>query len=163
MRAAYLIVAKHQAAHSAGEGERPAQKASGRCRAGEGDAQSPCCAVRRTLRYDGKLLSPERRRRAVTILQERYRASERKVCRVVSQHRSTQHHPPKVISIEERKLRRRLRQIAVVLRSASQGASHIRWGRRMAYRLLRREGSLVNHKRVHRLWREEELPRATPS
>jgi hypothetical protein len=35
----------------------------------------------------------------------------------------------------------RLREIA---------AEHIRWGRRMAYRLLRREGWAVNHKRVAR-------------
>ncbi len=32
----------------------------------------------------------------------------------------------------------------------------------MAYRLLRREGWTVNHKRVHRLWREEGLQRPTP-
>jgi transposase InsO family protein len=32
----------------------------------------------------------------------------------------------------------------------------------MAYRLLRREGWLVNHKRVHRLWREDVLQRPTP-
>jgi putative transposase len=96
----------------------------------------------------GKLLSPERRRRAVTVLQERYRASERLVCRVVGQHRSTQRRSAKVVSIEEGKLRHRLREIA---------AEHIRWGRRMAYRLLRREGWSVNHKRVQRLWREEGL------
>ena len=34
--------------------------------------------------------------------------------------------------------------------------------RRMAYRLLRREGWSVNHKRVQRLWREEDLQRPTP-
>ena len=71
------------------------------------------------MRCDGKLLSPERRRRAVTVLQERYRASERQVCRVVGQHRSTQRRPSKVVSIEEEKLRRRLREIA---------AEHIRCG-----------------------------------
>jgi hypothetical protein len=91
------------------------------------------------LRCDGKLLSPERRRSAVAVLQDRYRASERFICRVVGQHRSTQHHRSKVVSIEEAKLRHRLREIA---------AEHIRWSRRMAYRLLRREGCLVNHKRV---------------
>jgi len=32
----------------------------------------------------------------------------------------------------------------------------------MAYRLLRREGWTVNHKRVQRLWREEGLQRPTP-
>ncbi|MCX5958059.1 MAG: IS3 family transposase [Cyanobacteria bacterium] len=110
----------------------------------------------------GKLLSPERRcaakrtsrcDRAVAVLQERYRASERLACRVVGQHRSTQRHAGKVVDIEEGKLRNRLREIA---------ADHIRWGRRMAYRLLRREGWTVNHKRVQRLWREEGLQRPTP-
>lgn len=86
-------------------------------------------------------------------LQERYRASERLVCRVVGQHRSTQRHGGKIVDIEEAKLRHRLREIA---------AEHIRWGRRMAYRLLRREGWTVNHKRVQRLWREEGLQRPTP-
>jgi transposase InsO family protein len=32
----------------------------------------------------------------------------------------------------------------------------------MAYRLLRREGWTVNHKRVQRIWREEGLQRPTP-
>jgi putative transposase len=32
----------------------------------------------------------------------------------------------------------------------------------MAYRLLRLEGWLVNHKRVHWLWRAEGLQRPTP-
>ena len=82
-----------------------------------------------------------------------FRVSERFACKVVGQHRSTQRHATNVVDIEEAKLRRRLREIA---------AEHIRWGRRMAYRLLRREGWLVNHKRVHRLWREEGLQRPTP-
>jgi len=133
-----------QAADPAGEGKCPAQEASGGGRAGESHAQRPC---------RGKLLSPERRRRAVTVLQERYRASERFVCRVAGQHRSTQRHGGKVVDIEEAKLRHRLREIA---------AEHIRWGRRMAYRLLRREGWTVNHKRVQRLWREEGLQRPLP-
>ncbi len=71
----------------------------------------------------------------------------------MSQHRSTQRHRGKIVDIEEVKLRRRLREIA---------AEYIRWGRRMAYRLLRPEGWLVNHKRVHRLWREESMQRPTP-
>jgi putative transposase len=81
------------------------------------------------------------------------RASERRVCPVVGQHRSTQRHPAKVVSIEEGKLRHRLREIA---------SEHVRWGRRMAYRLLRRVGWTVNHKRVQRLWREEGLQRPSP-
>ncbi|NDC38585.1 MAG: IS3 family transposase, partial [Proteobacteria bacterium] len=92
-------------------------------------------------------------RRAVTVLQERYRASERFICRVVGQHRSTQRQPTKLVSIEEAKLRHRLQEIA---------SEHIRWGRRMAYRLLRREGWTMNHNRAQRLWREESLKRPTP-
>ncbi len=71
----------------------------------------------------------------------------------MGQHRSRQRHVCKVVDLEEAKLRHRLREIA---------AEHIRWGRRMAHRLLLREGSTVNHKRVHRLWREEGLQRPTP-
>ena len=81
-----------------------------------------------------------------------FRVSERFACRVVGQHRSTQRHAGKVVDIEEAKLRRRLREIA---------AEHIRWGRRLAYRVLLREGWGVNHKRVHRQWREEGLQRPT--
>ena len=51
------------------------------------------------------------------------------------QHRSTQCHGGKVVDLEETKLRNRLRVIA---------SEHIRWGRRMAYRPLRREGWTVN-------------------
>jgi len=82
-----------------------------------------------------------------------FRISERFACRVVGQHRSTHRHRGKVVDLEGAKLRRRLREIA---------AKHIRWGRRMAYRLHRREGRLVDHKRLHRLWREEGLQRPTP-
>jgi putative transposase len=72
---------------------------------------------------------------------------------VTGQDRSTQRHGGKVLDIEEAKLRQRLQEIA---------AEHIRWGRRVAYRLLRREGWSVNHKRVQRLWREEGLQPPTP-
>jgi hypothetical protein len=87
------------------------------------------------------------------IPQERSRASERLFCRVVGQHHSTQRHNGNVVDLEEAKLRHRLREIA---------AEHIRWGRRMAYRMLRLEGWTVNHKRVQRIWREEGLQRPTP-
>ena len=72
---------------------------------------------------------------------------------MVGQQRSTQRHAGKVVAIEEAKLRHRLHQIA---------SEHIRWGRRMDYPLLRREGWTVNHKRVQRLWREEDLQRPIP-
>jgi hypothetical protein len=50
---------------------------------------------------------------------------------VKDQHRSTQRHSIKVVDLEKAKLKHHLREIAAEL---------IRWGRRMAYRLLRREG-----------------------
>ncbi|MCP9827656.1 DDE-type integrase/transposase/recombinase [Synechococcus sp. L2F] len=71
----------------------------------------------------------------------------------MGQHRSTHRHGGKVIELEVVKLRHRLRQIA---------ADHIRCGRRMAYRLLRRKGWTVNQKRVQRFWREEGLQRPIP-
>jgi hypothetical protein len=53
-----------------------------------------------------------------------------------------------VAAIEEQKLCRRIRELA---------RRHVRWGRRLVYRRLRFEGWSVNHKRVQRIWREEEL------
>ncbi len=62
---------------------------------------------------------------------------------MVGQHRSTQRHAGKEFDLEEAKFRHRLREIA---------AGHIRWGRQIAYHLLRRQGWTVNHKRVQRIW-----------
>ena len=96
------------------------------------------------------MLTPERRRRVVETLQERFGVSERRACRVIGQHRSTQRRPGRQRSAEETKLRRRLRQIA---------QQNPRWGYKTACRLLRRDGWQVNHKRVQRLWRDEGLKR----
>ena len=79
--------------------------------------------------------------------------SERRACRVVGQHRSTQRRPPRPILVEEEKLRRRLCQFA---------RRHPRLGWRKAHDVLRREGFVVNHKRLRRLWREEGLRRPPP-
>ena len=43
----------------------------------------------------GNWLSPSRRREAVLMLQERLSLSERRACRITSQHRSTQRHQPR--------------------------------------------------------------------
>jgi putative transposase len=61
---------------------------------------------------------------------------------VLAQQRTSQRHVGKVVDLEEAKLKHRLREIV---------SEHIRWGRRKAHRLLRRDRWTVNHKRVHRL------------
>jgi putative transposase len=97
------------------------------------------------------MVTPERRRIAVAVLVDRFGVSERRACRVVGQHRSTQRTPPRPTPEVEVKLRARLREIA---------RDHPRWGWKTAYRIVRRQGWTVNRKRVQRLWRAEGLRRA---
>lgn len=73
--------------------------------------------------------------------------SERRACRLLGQHRSTQRHEPKAREPDEA-LRERLRDYA---------KEHPRYGYRRAAATLRREGHRVNDKRIHRLWKELEL------
>jgi hypothetical protein len=83
-------------------------------------------------------------RRAVAVLQELYRASERFVRRVALQHFSTQRHGGKVVDFEEAKLRQRLRDIA---------AEHIRRptpGKRK--RALPADGSVRSHQPSYLPW-----------
>ena len=76
-------------------------------------------------------MTPERRRRAVVALVDRFGVSERRACRVTGQHRSTQRLACRPTPDEEDKLRRRLRAIA---------REHPRWGWKTAHSILRREG-----------------------
>ena len=105
------------------------------------------------MRCYGKLLSQERRRRAVVVLEDRFRVFQRRACRLAGQNRNTQRRPVPLADIEEQKLRRRVRELA---------RRHVRWGRRLVYRRLRLDGWSVNHKRVQRIWREEGLQRPLP-
>ncbi len=99
------------------------------------------------------MVTPDRRRRAVTVLVERFGVSERRACRVVGQHRSTQRREPRPEPEADVKLRRRLRRFA---------RNHPRMGWRKAHTVVRREGYCVNHKKLRRLWREEGLRRPPP-
>ncbi|MGD0834701.1 MAG: IS3 family transposase [Candidatus Dormibacteria bacterium] len=96
----------------------------------------------------GKLLSPARRRDAVRHVRERFGVSERRACRALGQHRATQRREPRPVVGPEEQLRRRMRQLA---------RAQPRYGHRRIWALLRREGWLVNRKRVQRIWREEGL------
>jgi putative transposase len=92
-------------------------------------------------------VSPSRRRAAVLMLQDRLGLSERRACRYVGQHRSTQRREP-CLAEDDGALRGRLREIS---------RQRPRWGYRRVHATLRGEGWAVNRKRVQRLWREEGL------
>ena len=92
-------------------------------------------------------MSPERRRRAVRHLQGRFRVSQRRACRLTSQHRSSQRYQRRLVP-DEALLRQRLQLLA---------RRHPRYGYRRIHVLLCREGWACNRKRVQRLWRDEGL------
>lgn len=94
------------------------------------------------------MVSPERKRRAVQTLVEKFEVSERRACRVLGQPRSTQRSGQPQPDGFEQRLRARLRAFS---------RKHSRWGYKKATKLLRDEGWKVNHKRIERLWREEGL------
>jgi putative transposase len=81
------------------------------------------------------------------MLQDRLGISERRACRYVGQHRSTQRREP-CVADDDGALRAELRKIS---------RERPRWGYRRAHATLRGEGWAVNRKRVQRLWREEGL------
>jgi putative transposase len=73
--------------------------------------------------------------------------SQRRACKVLGQHRSTQYHRYQVPD-EEEQLTRRIIELAT---------KYGRYGYRLITGLLRNEGWNVNHKRVERIWRREGL------
>ena len=91
------------------------------------------------------MVSPARRRDAVRYLMRRHPISERRACKLVSQHRSTQRYRAPEPEFELR-LVERMNELAV---------RHPRYGYRRVWALLRGEGFEVNKKRVERLWRRE--------
>jgi putative transposase len=80
-------------------------------------------------------------------VRERYGISERRACQLVGIGRSTLRYHRRPHRAEE-SLRQRLRELA---------AARPRFGYRRLHVLLRREGVIINHKRVERLYREEGL------
>jgi putative transposase len=83
----------------------------------------------------------------VVAVRKKLKASERSVCRAVSQPRSTQRYKAQQRN-GEKKLCDRMRELAL---------RHPRYGYRFIAALLREEGFKVNVKRVHRLWRQQGL------
>ena len=95
----------------------------------------------------GKLLSPNRRRQAVTTAQQRHGLSERQACRLFGQWRGTQRYRP-----THRDDEGPLTQASVALAS-----QYGRYGYRRITALLRSAGWSVGHDRVERIWRREGL------
>jgi putative transposase len=90
-------------------------------------------------------VSPARRRDFVRFLVKRRQVSERRACRLLDQHRSTQRYA-RVPAEYELRLVARMNELA---------AEHPRWGYRRVWSLLRSEDWRVNRKRIERLWRLE--------
>jgi putative transposase len=72
--------------------------------------------------------------------------SERRACQLVGLHRSTQRLEP--LPNDDGPMKERLKMLA---------AQRPRFGQRRLWRMLRRSGVVINHKRVERLYREEGL------
>ncbi|WP_122072972.1 IS3 family transposase [Pseudophaeobacter sp. EL27] len=95
----------------------------------------------------GKLLSPSRRRACIDLIRSKMKVSERRVCRVLGQHRSTQRRLPQGRADEEH-------LVADMIELTRQ---YGRYGYRRIAALLRDAGWQVNDKRVERLWKREGL------
>jgi putative transposase len=91
-------------------------------------------------------VTPAAQRAAVQHVQERRACSERRACGLISIGRSTARYVGH--GRDDAPVRARLRELAAEKR---------RYGYRRLHVLLRREGVLVNHKRVERIYREEGL------
>jgi transposase InsO family protein len=93
------------------------------------------------------VISPDRRRQAVEQVQEALDVSERRVCRVLGQPRSTQRYKKRVVDDEE----------ILTARIIALASEYGRYGYRRITAMLHQEGWQVNHKRIERIWRRERL------
>lgn len=91
-------------------------------------------------------MKPTAKKTAVSYAQEKYALSERRACRLLKLSRTTKRRAVSTSSDEW--LRARLRALAEERR---------RFGYRRLHTMLKREGVCVNHKRLRRIYREENL------
>jgi putative transposase len=92
------------------------------------------------------MVTPVVKRQAVAHLCQAYEVSQRRACQVISADRTSMRY--RSVRPDDAALRTRLRELAAIRR---------RFGYRRLLILLRREGTLVNHKKLRRLYREERL------
>ena len=93
------------------------------------------------------MVTPAARREAVAHLRVAYRVSERRACEALGADRATVRY--RSSRPDDAAYRTRLRELASIRR---------RFGYRRLHVLLRREGIVMNHKKLRRLYREERLP-----
>jgi len=93
------------------------------------------------------VISPAMRRQAAEKVQRELAVSERRVCRVLGQPRSTQRYNLTVPDDEE----------ILTSRIVALASQYGRYGYRRITAMLSLEGWSVNHKRVERIWRQEGL------
>ncbi len=92
------------------------------------------------------MVTPVVERQAVAHLCQSFEVSQRRACQVIGADRTSMRY--RSVRPDDATLRARLRELAAVRR---------RFGYRRLLLLLRREGTLVNHKKLRRLYREERL------
>ena len=95
----------------------------------------------------GKLLGPDRRRACVDHGIDELKVSERRACRVLGQHRSTQRKIAKTPDDEA----------ALTADITALALQYGRYGYRRITAMLHQAGWIVNVKRVERIWRREGL------
>ena len=92
------------------------------------------------------MVTPAARREAVALLVSHYEVSQRRACTVIAADRTVIRYRPR--RADDAALRVRLRDLASQRR---------RFGYRRLHVLIRREGTLVNHKKLRRIYRDEGL------
>ena len=97
--------------------------------------------------HERKLISAERKRKAVQNAIIKHDISERKACKIFDQHRTTQRYERKPNEFSEA-VRRRVIELA---------GEYGRYGYRRITALMHKEGYKINTKRVYRIWRQEGL------
>jgi len=92
------------------------------------------------------MVTPAARREAAAHLRLAFEVSERRACSTLGTDRTSIRY--RSIRPDDAAVRARLRELAAIRR---------RFGYRRLHVLLRREGIIINHKKLRRLYREERL------
>src|SRR5437868_865346 len=126
-----------QAAEDAGGREHAAEAVAGRRHAGQCGLEGP---------RGKEMVTPAAKRKAVAHLRDALGMSERRACKAIGCCRMTMRY--QTTRADDAGLRQRMRAIAHERR---------RFGYRHLHVLLKREGYVINHKKLFRLYREEKL------